>query len=78
MAGQGGAAHVADLVAIEAPRPENCDTCDVLGDAAAFTTSAVVKRPDGKLVAIGGHIAVLDPASGKVDKTYRFSVCKPK
>jgi hypothetical protein len=65
---------------LEVKRPEDCEACgSFLADAAGWRASPVVKVQSGKLVAMdSAGVSVLDPATGKVEKTYRTPFCAEK
>lgn len=57
--------------------PADCERCDeVLGTAAHWSASPLVKLPSGKLAAIDGSgVAIIDPAAGKVERVHRMPIC---
>ncbi|MBA3542667.1 MAG: hypothetical protein H0T79_23830, partial [Deltaproteobacteria bacterium] len=62
---------------IEIPNPEECASCDSLNGESQMATP--LAKSGTKLVAISGlGVSVIDPQTGKVEKTHRFEVCPPK
>jgi hypothetical protein len=65
---------------VEVKPPADCDRCDeVLGTAAHWSASPLVKLPAGKLATIDGTgVTIIDPATGKIEKTHRMPICPAK
>lgn len=65
---------------MEVKRPEDCEACgSFLADAAGWQASPIVKLQSGKLVVMdSAGVSVLDPATGKVEKTHRTPFCPEK
>lgn len=62
---------------IDVAQPEDCAQCgEVLGTAAHWTASPIAKLPSGKLATLDGTgVSILDPETGKVEKTHRMPIC---
>jgi len=69
-----------ELHLVEVKPPADCDRCgEVLGTAAHWSASPLVKLPAGKLATIDGTgVTIIDPATGKIEKTHRLPICPAK
>ena len=65
---------------IEVKQPEDCEQCGlVLGTAAQWSAAPIAKLSSGKLVTLAGAgVSILDPATGKVEKTHALPICPAK
>jgi hypothetical protein len=65
---------------VEIQSPEDCEPCgEVLGEAASWHVSPLAKLPSGKLATLdGAGVTILDPATGKIERTHRLPICAAK
>jgi hypothetical protein len=62
---------------VELKAPVGCAQCaEAIGNAAQWSAAPIAKLPSGKLAVFGGAgVTVVDPATGKIEKSHPLPIC---